>query len=461
MTPPRELPRLVELLAGAALLLGVALLPTPALAMGFEQARTLLTRSGFGASASEIAAFSRLTRSQAVARLLRASRERAVTPPPAWVNEFDSPRGLSKAARRQWARRQRERIHALQAWWLQEMLETPSPLTERMTVFWHSHFGTSARKVRSANLMFGQNVTLRRHALGRFDALLHAMAEDPALLFYLDAHGNRAGQPNENFARELMELFTLGEGRYEQADVREAARAFTGIAIDPRSGGINERRRWHDAGEKSVLGHTGRFGHRDIVELLLRHPATAEHIVSKLWREFVSPHPDPVRVRDIATRFRDAGYDIKEALRLLLSADALYAPAQRGALVKSPLDITVGTLRTLLPLPVAMPPEVLRGIALVTARLGQALFIPPSVKGWDGGEAWVDAGTLMARRQFLERVADRVGEGATMMSSSAIADPAALAALLLPVPPVHTAPRPGHAGDTLRGLLLDPAFQLR
>jgi uncharacterized protein (DUF1800 family) len=225
------------------------------------------------------------------------------------------------------------------------MLATRSPLTERMTLFWHNHFVSSQQKVRYTRLMYEQNVLLRRHAVGNFGELLHAVSKDPAMVIYLDSASNRKGKPNENFAREVMELFTLGEGNYSEQDIKEAARAFTGWSVDPDSGEFMFRRPAHDDGVKTVLGRSGNFDGDAVLDILLAQPQTAEFIVSKLWREFVSPAPDAMEVKRIARMFRDNRYNIKVALRALLTADAFYAPQNRAVLIKSPVELIVGTLR--------------------------------------------------------------------------------------------------------------------
>jgi uncharacterized protein (DUF1800 family) len=247
--------------------------------------------------------------------------------------------------------------------------------------------------------MYEQNLLLRRYASGNFGQLLHAVGKDPAMVIYLDSASNRKGKPNENFAREVMELFTLGEGHYTETDVREAARAFTGWSIDPDSGGFRWRPALHDDGMKTVLGRTGNFDGDGVLDILLTRRETAEFIVTKLWREFVSPEPDPAEVRRIAQQFQLSNYEVKVALRELLLAPAFWAPETRGALIKSPVDLVVGTMRTLDfqvgdPLP----------LALVVAQLGQNLFSPPNVRGWPGGEAWINSATLLARKGFAERI---------------------------------------------------------
>ena len=388
-----------------ALLLAAVLAaaPTPAATLGFDNARHLLNRTSFAANPADIDALAGLTREQAADRLLGWTGKPVVTPPPAWTAEtFESRnrfRGMSVEERMLANREMVQKVFALRSWWLTEMLVTPSPLTEKMTLFWHNHFVSGQQKVRSPQLMYRQNDLLRRHALGNFGELLHAVARDPAMVIYLDSASNRKGQPNENFAREVMELFTLGEGNYGERDIKEMARAFTGWSINPETGEFLFRPFAHDDGEKTVLGRTGNFDGDAALDILLAQPQTAEFIVTKLWREFVSPSPDPAEVRRIARIFRDSRYDIRAALGALLVSDAFYATKNRAALIKSPVELVVGTLRQFnFGTGDVMP------FVLTANQLGQALFAPPNVKGWPGGEAWINSSTLLARKSFLERL---------------------------------------------------------
>ncbi|MEO8143694.1 MAG: DUF1800 domain-containing protein [Betaproteobacteria bacterium] len=371
-------------------------------AMGVVEARHLLARTGFGARIEEIEAYSRLSREDGVERLLGGVRTVARTPAPDSVNVWTPPyqiRQMSSEDRKLFMREQAERALELKSWWLSEMLGTDSPLTERMTLFWHNHFTSSLQKVRSSRLMYRQNSLLRKHALGSYAELLHAVSKDPAMLVYLDSATSRRGQPNENFAREAMELFTLGEGHYGERDIKEAARAFTGWSIDRESGDFMWRAFAHDDGAKTVLGRSGNFRGEDVIAILLDQSATAGFVVGKLWREFVSPQPDPVALERIAASFRRSGYQIRTALLELLLSDAFWAPETRGALIKSPVDLVIGTLRQF-DIAIADPLP----FALLLRNLGQDLFSPPNVKGWPGGNAWITSQTLLARKQFLERL---------------------------------------------------------
>jgi len=460
--------------------------------MGAAEARHFLVRTGFEASPERIEAVARLTRREAVEDALQATRLAPRQPAPQWAGDWERPGRIRQmgADERQAFRRQLiARSLELKGWWLDEMVGTDSPLTERMTLFWHNHFTSSLQKVRSPVLMYRQNLTLRRDAFGSFAVLLHEIARDPAMLVYLDTARNRRGEPNENFARELMELFTLGEGHYREQDVKEAARAFTGWSIDPATGEFVFRPRMHDDGTKTVLGHTGDLGGDEVLDILLARPETARFIAAKLWREFVSPAPasdaERAELERVALTFRETGYSIKAALRELLMTDAFWAPANRGVLVKSPADLVVGTLRQFRvgysdPLP----------FVLTLRQLGEDLFAPPNVRGWPGGEAWIDSKTLLAREQFLERLT-RVDEarmaGAAMRPADDPERPMAgrvmramldirfsaadwmksldgreglMPAVLLPLPPVNPAPG-GDGMARVRALLADPVYQLK
>jgi uncharacterized protein (DUF1800 family) len=385
-----------------AALASVVALVANAAAIGEEGARHLLGRAGFGASPAEVAAYAPLDRTEAVDRLLAGTHREAGLAPPAFVAEPFQPyyrlRGLDAEARMAAQKALFQQGLALREWWLREMILTDSPLTERMTLFWHNHFATSQQKVRSSQLMYRQNTLLRREALGNFARLLHAMARDPAMLVWLDNAGNRKQAPNENFAREVMELFTLGEGHYTEQDVKEAARAFTGMSLDRDTGEYRWRPMWHDGGEKTVLGKTGRFDGDDVIDILLARPETAEFLTTKLWLELVSPTPDPAEVKRLAAAWRASGYEMKPLVRALLLDEAFWAAGSRERLVKSPVDLVAGTMRTY-----EMRPMDLRPAVIACAALGQNLFGPPNVKGWPGGERWIDASTLLGRKQWLER----------------------------------------------------------
>ncbi|VVE76474.1 DUF1800 domain-containing protein [Pandoraea sputorum] len=404
-----------------------------------DDARYLLTRTGYAPDARELAPFVGLTRAQAVDRLLEQTRRTAVTPPPAWVSEpplASVPvKGMTDAQRRDLNERRNRMSASLKAWWAQEMATTPSPLTERMTMFWHNHFVSSDDKVREPVVLYRQNVLLRANALGNFGLMLHEVSKDPAMLIYLDGANSRKGHPNENFAREVMELFTLGEGHYTEQDVREAARAYTGWSIDRPTMTYVWRPNFHDTGVKTVLNQTGDFDGDQMLDVLLARPETAMFITSKLWREFVSPTPDPVQVERIAAMFRESGYDIRVALRALLLTSAFWDARARGALVKSPSEFVTDAVRQF-----DIGYDDPQMLAQQMRVLGQDLFRPPNVKGWPGGDAWIDSTTLLARKQFVERMfratENANAGGPSMVAPSMSARPGVQRAALRPAQPM-------------------------
>lgn len=397
-------------------LAALALASTSVLAapgMGERDARHLLARTGLGARAEDVAVFARLSRGEAIDRLLAETSPEPRHAPPADLREWIPPARLrqmkdaDETARKTFQQEQRQRAIALRAWWLVEMLSASTPaeqLRERMTLFWHNHFVSSLQKVRSTKLMLEQNLLLRRHALGHFDVMLHEVAKDPAMLVYLDTANSRRGQPNENFAREVMELFTLGEGHYREDDIKQAARAFTGWSIDPETGRYRWRPFIHDDGEKTVLGVSGRLTGDEVLDILLAQPETAEFIIRKLWREFISPEPDAAEVRRIAREFREAHYAVRIALRGLLSSPAFWAGKNRASLIKSPVDFVVGAVRE-----TDTHVDEVRPLVGLLRQLGQDLFAPPNVRGWPGGEQWINSSSLLLRQQFVDRLLRREG----------------------------------------------------
>jgi uncharacterized protein (DUF1800 family) len=375
--------------------------------MGADDAQHLLGRAGFGARPADLAGFAKLSREAAIERLLTETRAEPVASPPAELSDYLPPSRLRALSDEERKETQVRSALALRAWWLGAMLGAATPaeqLRERMTLFWHNHFVSSLQKVKSAKLMLDQNRLLRRHALGHFGELLHAVGKDPAMVVYLDSATNRKGSPNENFAREVMELFTLGEGHYTEQDVKEAARAFTGWSIEPDTGEFRWRPFAHDNGSKTVLGVSGNLDGDAVLDILLAQPQTAEFVVRKLWREFVSLTPDESETRRIARRYRDSGYDMRVALREIFGSRAFWAAESRLALVKSPVDWVLGTLNSL----EVEPPEA-QHLAIALRQLGQDLFAPPNVKGWPGGETWINSSTLLQRKQLAERLLRREG----------------------------------------------------
>jgi uncharacterized protein (DUF1800 family) len=440
--------------------------------MTFQDARHLLARTGFGGTPADIRELAKLDREAAVDRLLAGGSRTATTSPPADVLRALPPpegmKGLSFDRKKALQQERREEAIELKGWWYEELLSTPSPLTERLTLFWHNHFTSSFHKVKWPALLYHQNVLLRYHALGSFRDLLFQIAKDPAMVLYLDTQSNHRDHPNENFARELFELFTLGEGHYTETDIKEAARAFTGWHIDfHHGGGFAFNRRQHDGGVKQVLGKTGPFGGDDILAIVLDQPACARYLAAKLWREFISDEPDVREVERLAAQFRNGGYQIVPLLRGLLTLPQFWAPETRGALVKSPVELLVGTIRLL-----NLPIKDTTMLAKYGKRLGQDLFDPPNVKGWPGGVRWITSVTLLNRWQLLQRALRGSEMGGPMHTHSTMSgihgaawiaeeDAEKVQAVLTPVPPVNPIPTEGDRWQTVVHLVMDPTYQLK
>lgn len=280
------------------------------------------------------------------------------------------------------------------ALWLYRMLHSPYPLRERMTLFWHNHFATSNAKVRSIRLMQQQNETLRRHALGRFDAMLAEMTVDPAMLVWLDSASNVNTAPNENYAREVMELFSLGVGHYSEKDIQEAARALTGWKVVSERAVFDPQQ--FDPTEKTVFGRTGRWTSGDVARLCLSHEDCARFIVRKVFREFVSENASPSEslLDPLISGFRTRNYDIAWLLETILRSTIFFSPAAIRQKVKSPCDFVLGTVIALEGRPGLVQ------LAQSCDQLGQSLLHPPSVKGWDGGPTWINSSTLLKRQNM-------------------------------------------------------------
>lgn len=286
----------------------------------------------------------------------------------------------------------------LQGWWLYRMLNTPHPLKERLTLFWHDHFATSLAKVAQSELMFRQNQLLRKHALAKFGPLLMDVGRDPAMLLWLDSNSNVKGKPNENYGRELLELFGLGVGNYTERDVKEAARAFTGWTT--AGGEYVFVDSLHDGGEKRVLGRTGNFNGDDVVRIVLEQPACARFLVRKLFAEFISENePPPAKlIEPLAEQFRKSDYDVAGLIATMLRSNLFFSEHAYRARIKSPVEFVVGSVALL-------DDEVsFERLAQLMDGLGQTLFAPPNVKGWDGGKAWLNTATLVARHNLAAKL---------------------------------------------------------
>lgn len=285
----------------------------------------------------------------------------------------------------------REDLKKLNHLWLDEMVHSPAQLREKVSFFWHGHF---ACRVFSAHQQQELLHVIRTHALGNFGELLRAVSKSPAMLAFLNNQQNRKKSPNENFAREVMELFTLGRGHYTEWDVKEAARAFTGWSYDSRSGFVFKQQT-HDDGVKKFMGRTGRFTGDDIINILLEQKQTARFITEKIFRFFVHENADPKITAILADEFFKSGYEMKVLLHSIFSSDWFYDNRYMGNRIKSPVEFMAG-IRRFVPIQLDNPNSSL----VFQQVLGQVLFLPPNVAGWPGGKSWIDSSSLMVRLQL-------------------------------------------------------------
>lgn len=291
--------------------------------------------------------------------------------------------------------------NALAAWWIELMRRGGDPLGERLALMWHDHFATSDAKVKDTRLMHGQNQLFRQHGAGDFRELFFAVSKEPCMLKWLDGDLNRAGHPNENFAREVMELFGLGIGNYTEADIQELARALSGWGTGgPQGRSFRFREKYHDKGEKQIFGQRGNFTPDEAVELVLAQPAAARHIARRLLAEFITTEPSSGLVEAAAQKLIEADWHIGTVVRQLLLSEAFFAPETRRSRIAGPVELCVRAVRRL----ASRVPS--KDIALAAADMGQRLFFPPSVKGWDGGSVWINAGTWTARHNALARLVE-------------------------------------------------------
>lgn len=283
----------------------------------------------------------------------------------------------------------------LRRWWLYRMTFSRRPLEEKMTLFLHGHFATSDRKVRNPHAMYLQNLLFRKYALGDFHQLLLNVSKDPAMIIWLDNQQNRKGKPNENYAREVMELFTVGIGNYGEADIKEAAKAFTGWQTRPEGFFFNKNQ--HDNSVKSFLGKSGNFNGEDIIAMLVKHPATGRFLARKLISFFAHENPEKSFVERVAGAYTESKYSLCAMLKVIFNDKSFRSDRTYHAKIKSPAELVVGSLKVL------QIENLDNDLPQMMGAMGQDLFHPPSVKGWDGGNAWISSETMMERFNFAAR----------------------------------------------------------
>ncbi len=391
----------------------------------YDFAAHLLERAGFGGTPDEIQALAKLTPAQAIARLVRfEGTDTSQLPPfehsgihdpglepfpptrPA-VTDLAKEKGealgikVKPTGNRRlqpvvdeffyWLRASVLETNRVSYWWANRMLTSPRPLQEKMALFWHGHFASNEAKVRDYRKLLAQLELFQKQGTGNFRDLTVAVAQDPAMLSFLDAGVNVKGASNENFAREIMEIFTMGVGHYTETDIREAARAFTGWNFVDVNFVVNKDQ--HDDGEKTFLGHTGRLDGVDVIDIIMQQPATADYIAGKIYRYFVREDLSPELQKKLGSILRDHHYEITPLLETIFWSRDFYSPASVGTQIKSPVQLAVSTYRKLGQKNIPGVPD----FNLATSALGQQLFSPPTVAGWAGGQSWITPGLLLER----------------------------------------------------------------
>lgn len=398
----------------------------------YDFAAHLIERAGFGGTPGEIQALAKMTPAQAVARLVRfEGADSSHLPPfdhsgvhdpglepfppsrPAVTDEAKKTGEalgikVKPAGNRRlqpvvneffyWLRASLLESHRVAYWWANRMLTSPRSLEEKLALFWHGHFASNEGKVRDYRKLLQQVELFQRQGTGNFGKLLLAVAQDPAMLVFLDAGVNVKGASNENFAREIMELFTMGVGHYTEKDIREAARAFTGWNCVDVKFVINKDQ--HDDSEKTFLGKTGNFDGADIIKIILEQPATADFIAAKIYRFFVREDLSPQLQAKLGSTLRDAHYEITPLLEKIFLSRDFYSPASVGTAIKGPVELAVSTYHKLGLTSVPGVPD----FNAATAALGQQLLSPPTVAGWNSGQSWVTPGLLLERANFVRDV---------------------------------------------------------
>lgn len=395
--------------------------PIAADRFGAAQARHLLSRAGFGGTPAQIAALARMGLAQAVDHLVDYKDIPAGDiPQPKLDSRIYANMGMgmrrpggnlqnmSDAQRDEFRRKaqanlntrqsmDRQQLGDIQISWLARMIATPRPLEEKLTLLWHNHFASNYRNVRDSYLMNQQNEFFRAHAAGSFADLAQGVIKDPAMIVFLNNDRNVKLKPNENLARELMELFTLGIGHYTENDIKQGARALTGNTR--RGNEFTFAQFAHDEGEKTILGKTGRFTGEDFVKILLDQPACAQFIAYKLYRHFVADLNDGVSpearavIESLASDIRSADYQLKPALKKLFASEHFYDPRIVGSQIKTPVQVVVGTIRSL-----STPTRDLEVLLDALRVMGQEIYEPPNVAGWPGGRAWINTTTFFSRQ---------------------------------------------------------------
>ncbi len=372
-------------------------------ALSLDESKHLLNRTSFGYTNNDLELFQGFSKEQAISYLIKNAKINTTITPPSNIAEVsripDNIKTLNREEKQKLRRAKNKKAKEIQVWWYQMMFKPEYAFREKMTLFWHNHFVSEYRVVNHPHFMFKQNMLYREQALGNFDDFVHKSSKDLAMLIYLDSNSNKKSHPNENYARELLELFTLGEGHYTEEDVKEAARAFTGWRVNRRNMIFLKNNKLHDFSKKSFLGEQGYFDGEDIIDIILKQEQTSIFIVEKVYKEFISTDTNEKEVNKIAKEFRNSNYDISTLMKEILLSDDFWN--NKANLIKSPVELIVSLAKNL---ELDFEDKNFKFIVKIAKKLGQELFNPPNVKGWEGGEAWIDSSSIVNRQEFIKRI---------------------------------------------------------
>jgi hypothetical protein len=415
--------------------------PLPASAWDYAKARHLLVRAGFGGTPEEVKKLQDMGLHNAVDYLVdiyeRPVANLELDPlrlehAEPWENRLDEPERTELANRR--INRERVQQAELRRWWLKRMAQSPRPLQEKLTLFWHDHFAVQYEKLYLTHILYEQNELFRAFGCDNFAGLLHGIVHDPAMILYLDNHANFKGAGNENLGREILELFSLGEGQgYTEDDMREAARCLTGYNYDWATGRFRLIATRHDETEKNLFGNKGNWGGDELVDLILGHPSTAKYLAYKLFVLFAYEDPEPETIERLAHVLRSGGYDLRPMLRNLFLSERFYSDRARGTHIKGPVELVVGTLRDL-----GIKNADYGTVDSAVIQMGQYLFEPPNVAGWKENRAWINAERILIRYNQLGNLVEQsnvdvVGllEGKGLQNAQQVVDYLAAACLVV------------------------------
>jgi uncharacterized protein (DUF1800 family) len=358
-----------------------------------EQLIHLYARAGFGLSPKELIQKNSHSIQKEVEKLIKKAKRNTSFPnQKIEFDKFDKKKMVNQNDRQKLRAKKRQMVNQMNTDWIQSMATTDNPLLERMSLFWHSHF---ACRIKTPLLTANYMAAIRSNALGNFRDLLFGVSKSAAMIRYLNNQQNKKQKPNENFAREVMELFTIGRGNYTENDIKEAAKAFTGWTSNLK-GEFILKERWHDESEKNFMGTTGNFGGEDIINIILARKETAVFIVKKIYQYFVNEKINEKRIENLANYFYKNDYDIAKLMQNIFTSSWFYEKANIGTKIKSPIDLLVGVMKI-----IDIDFKNNKAILFYEKALGQILFNPPNVAGWQGGKAWIDNSTLLTRLNFV------------------------------------------------------------